>query len=341
VTVCEVLAEIPRLSVLVVGDVCLDRWCRYEPSFAEPSRETGLRRIAVVEVERTPGGGGTVASNLAALGAGKVAVLGAVGDDGHAAELREALLGRGIVTELIVDEGRLTFCYTKLLNRSTGIEDLSRVDFVSERALPPEIERQVLERFQELAPRFDVVIVSDQMEQGAGGTVTAGLREVLAGFALAYPEKVVWGDSRVRAEDFRHVLMKLNEDEANQASSRIGRRGDYDGLRLHIGHEYMIVTSGAAGALVVTAAGEIAVPGRKVDNPLDLCGAGDSFNAGAAMAFRICGDLVQATRFGNLVASITITKQGTGTASASELLAVARGEGEAEECNASRQSGHD
>ena len=58
--------------MLVVGDVCLDRWCTYDPSLAEPSRETGIPRIGVVSTEVTPGAAGTVANNLAALGAPRV-----------------------------------------------------------------------------------------------------------------------------------------------------------------------------------------------------------------------------------------------------------------------------
>ena len=87
---------------LVVGDICLDRWCRYDPALADPSRETGIPRIGVVATEVTPGAGGTVANNLAALGAGSVAVLGVVGDDGFGYELRAALAARGISHELLV-----------------------------------------------------------------------------------------------------------------------------------------------------------------------------------------------------------------------------------------------
>jgi rfaE bifunctional protein kinase chain/domain len=320
VKVAEVLAAIPRLSVLVVGDVCLDRWCRYEPDFAEPSRETGLPRVAVVEMERSPGGAGNVATNVAALGAGQVTVLGTVGDDGHAVELREALRARCITAELVADRGGLTFTYTKLINRATGVEDLPRIDFLSAGERPAEVEGRLLKRFEELAPRFDVVIVS-----------------VLAQFAEAHPETVVWVDSRVRSELFRHVLVKLNEDEAAEACSRIGLAGDYDGLRRHVGQRCMIVTRGRAGAVVVTPAGQIVVPGRIVEHPTDICGAGDSFNAGGAMALRITGDPVEAARFGNLVASITVTKPGTGTASPEELLTAV--EGHEEECASSNNAG--
>ena len=77
-----ILQAFRGLRVLVAGDVCLDRWCRYDPREGLPSRETGLPRVGVVSTEVTAGAAGTVANNLASLGAGRVAVLGVVGEDG-------------------------------------------------------------------------------------------------------------------------------------------------------------------------------------------------------------------------------------------------------------------
>jgi sugar/nucleoside kinase (ribokinase family) len=76
--------------------------------------------------------------------------------------------------------------------------------------------------------------------------------------------------------------------------------------------------------LVVDSNSETLVPARVVEQPVDICGAGDSFSAGAAMALAITGSATRAAEFGNLVASITIMKHGTGTANAAELLAAAR-----------------
>ncbi|MDR3717368.1 MAG: PfkB family carbohydrate kinase [Bryobacteraceae bacterium] len=323
-TVAEILAAIPGLSALVVGDVCLDRWCRYEPSFNEPSRETGIPRVAVVEVERTPGAAGTIAANLVALGTGRVSVIGVAGSDGHAHELRQALDERGIdASGLVTDPRGLTFTYTKLINRQSGIEDLPRIDYVNSGDLAPAVEREVVARFEASAPRFDVVLVSDQMELDAGGVVTSALRDALASFAARHPEKIVWVDSRARPERFRGVLVKLNEDEAAAACRRLGIATDYQALRRHIGHGTLILTKGSAGAVVVTESGEQSVPARRVDNVVDICGAGDSFNAGGALALRLTQDPLMAARFGNLVASITVTKRGTGTASPEEVLRAA------------------
>ena len=66
-----ILEAFPRYSALVVGDICLDRWCTYDPATAEPSHETGIPRIGVVSTEVAPGGGGNVANNLASLGIGR------------------------------------------------------------------------------------------------------------------------------------------------------------------------------------------------------------------------------------------------------------------------------
>src|SRR4051794_39669955 len=92
----EILERMRDLRVLIVGDICLDRWCRYSPAHTEVSRETGIPRTAVVHVDTTAGAAGTIANNMAALGVAGVSVLGAIGDDGFGFELGRALARQGI-----------------------------------------------------------------------------------------------------------------------------------------------------------------------------------------------------------------------------------------------------
>jgi len=75
---------------------------------------------------------------------------------------------------------------------------------------------------------------------------------------------------------------------------------------------------------VVDAEGERWVRTRPVKKPVDICGAGDSFSAGAAMALAVSGDAEASVRFGNLVASVTIMKKGIGTAAPAEVMAAGR-----------------
>jgi rfaE bifunctional protein kinase chain/domain len=319
--VAEMLAEFPRRSALVVGDICLDRWCTYDPATAEASRETGIARIGVVATEITPGAGGTIASNLAKLGVGRVSVLGAIGADGFGYELRQSLESRGISTGLLVQSDELsTFTYTKLINASRGIEDQPRIDFINTRPLPETIERQIVARLRDRAGNFDVILVSDQAETEHGGVVTPAVRELLAEMA---PGKVVLADSRRRAAEFRNVILKPNAQEAACASTSLFGCLDYQRLRKHVRAPLLFVTQGPRGVIVVEDGRETAIATRVMDKPVDICGAGDSFAAGAGMALAVTGSPVDAARFGNLVASVTIMKKGTGTASPAEVLALA------------------
>jgi len=316
----EMLAAIAKLRVLIVGDLALDRWCRYDPALADVSRETGIPRIAVVAAECTPGAAGTVAGNVAALGA-QATLLSAIGPDGYGFEVRRALRERGIEDRLVEWPGFATFTYTKLINARTGAEDLPRVDFVNPRALPRELEGEIVRRFAAEAPAFDLVLVSDQAETPEGGIVTPVLREAIAHFAEESPARLVWVDSRLHTELFRGVIVKPNRAEAEAASKRALGRIDFAGLRRLLRAPLLFVTQGEEGVAVVGESGSEFVPARRIARPVDICGAGDSFTAGAALAFQVTGDAIEAARFGNLVASITVMKRGTGTASPAEVLA--------------------
>ena len=321
-TVAEILAALPRYSVLVCGDICLDRWCTYDPATAEPSRETGIPRIGVVSTEVTPGAGGTVANNVAALGIQRSAVLGVIGDDGFGYELTHALNSRGISTDLLVRTKELpTFTYTKLINAATGLEDLPRVDFINTRPLSEALEAQILGYLRDYADSFDIIFVSDQAETKRGGVITQAVRNQLAELVDKRPDKVVLVDSRVRVERFRKLILKPNQQEAAAACIGLFGEVDYQRLRAHAESKLMFVTKGSEGVVVVEDGLETPVATQAIEKPVDICGAGDSFSAGLGTALAVTKSPTEAARFANLVASITIMKKGTGTASPEELLA--------------------
>jgi rfaE bifunctional protein kinase chain/domain len=319
VTAAEILSSVRGKRALVIGDICLDRWCIYDPSLAEQSRETGIPRIAVIETSVTPGAAGTVANNLVALGA-EVEVVGVIGEDGFGFELVGALERGAIGSKNAVRSSMMpTFTYTKLINRATREEDRPRVDFVFTRPVPSEVERAVLVGVGEAWRRNEVVLVSDQAETHLGGIVTPRVRELIGELAAGDPGRVVWVDSRMRAELFRNVVLKCNQDEAAAASSRCAGSD----LRRHTAAPLVVVTKGKEGALLIHAGGEDLIPTTPVANPVDICGAGDSFSAGAALALAAGASPADAVSFGNLIASITIMKKGTGTASPDEVLRAA------------------
>jgi sugar/nucleoside kinase (ribokinase family) len=115
--------------------------------------------------------------------------------------------------------------------------------------------------------------------------------------------------------------MKVNRQEAREACRRLNIPVDYTALREALAAPALFVTEGAEGVRIVTPQGLRHVPTRPIENPVDICGAGDSFSAGAVCALALGATESEAAHFGNLVASITVMKPGTGTASPAELLA--------------------
>ena len=147
-----------------------------------------------------------MATNLAALGPGRVAVLGVRGDDGFGFELDRSLAERGINPELMVKiKDWHTFTYTKVINSETGIEDKPRLDFISTKPLPAQAEEQVLHNLRSAIVAYDAILVADQAETNAGGVVTPAVRSLIIELATKYPEKVFLVDSRLRADLFRKV----------------------------------------------------------------------------------------------------------------------------------------
>src|SRR5262245_27999893 len=87
----RILAAAPGLTVVVLGDLFLDRHLDLDAALTEPWLETGLDAYQVVRVRPFPGAAGTVINNLAALGVGRIRPVAVIGDDGEGHELRQCL----------------------------------------------------------------------------------------------------------------------------------------------------------------------------------------------------------------------------------------------------------
>src|SRR5262245_60674208 len=165
----QILDQIPRLTVGVLGDLFLDRYLDLDASLTEPSLETGLDAYQVVRVRSYPGAAGTVINNLAALGVGRILPFAVIGDDGEGYELRQALAKLSAVDGAGVFSwsSRRTPTYTKPMLCEAGKEarELSRLDVHNRSRLPGEAEERLLQVFERAWPTLDGVVVLDQVSQ--------------------------------------------------------------------------------------------------------------------------------------------------------------------------------
>lgn len=108
-----------------------------------------------------------------------------------------------------------------------------------------------------------------------------------------------------------------NETEA-EALTGVGIKGVEDAKKaaavlLDKGVKNVIITLGKGGALLMNREQSVHVPARVVES-VDTTGAGDAFNGGFATALSEGKSIIDAVRFGNIVASISVTRRGTAPA---------------------------
>jgi len=316
----ELLEQFPRRRVAVLGDFFLDKYLEVDRGLDEPSVETGLVAYQVVRVRRAPGAAGTVVNNLAALGAGELHAIGAVGDDGEAFDLCQGLNRIGCSTGgLLRCPELLTPTYLKPCDASVvGLAgEHSRYDTKNRTPTPRDIVDRVATELERVLPRVDALLVMDQVEMPDCGVITSLLRDRLSELAQRFPNVLFWADSRRHIRLFRNVTIKANQFEAvHRLNPAVGEEVSHDELqrlvpelRSEMGAP-VFVTCGERGILVSDPAVTL-VPTLKATGPIDPTGAGDSVSAGAVLSLTSGATPAEAALIGNLVASITIKQLGT------------------------------
>ncbi len=314
------LARLPALRLIVLGDFFLDRYLEIDRALAETSLETGLEAHQVTAIRSSPGAAGNVAANLAALGV-QVSALGVIGEDGQGYDLLRALGERGIETAaMLARPERSTPTYTKPLLREPdgSVHELSRLDIKNRQPLARDAEDVVIARLSSLLADADGGIVVDQVQERNCGVVTDRVRQSLIDLAGQFPGKVLIADSRTRIGEYRQMLLKPNEREA-MAATRPQVPGPFSlaqaeqaGRELaERGARPVFVTVGELGILLCDGRRCQRVPAVPARGEIDIVGAGDSTMAGIAAALAAGATLPEAALVGNLVASVTIRQLGT------------------------------
>jgi len=320
-----ILSGIRSVKIALIGDLCLDIYWLADMRRSELSRETPHFPLPVIEERTSPGAGGNVAANVAALEPGRFTALGAIGDDWRGKLLMDAFTSRGIDrTHVITDRDRFTCAYCKPLKQGySGIpaED-PRIDFENFTPLPAEAEDQLIAALDEISPGIDALCVSDQFRFGC---ITPRVRERIN--QLAESGLFVVVDSRDRIGEYRHAFLKPNEIECANAlgcelPAGLQRAAEITLLLAKRNHSCVAMTFGERGCVLCDGDTRAHVPTLPASPPIDTVGAGDCFLSAFTCALAAGASSPEAASFANLAASVVIRKIGTtGTASSEEIRA--------------------
>lgn len=309
-----------KISVAVVGDVCLDHYYFIDGSRSEISVETGLRTLSVSDSRYSLGGAGNVATTCRTLGSGRVDLYGVVGNDMEAMILRSLCEKEGIGTGGIVTQktGWKTSMYHKVISEG---KELPRYDLGNFNAIKKSTQKKLLAILEKNLVSYQCVILNEQL---LTGLTDESFVEEVNGLIKDHPGIVWLADTRHYLGRYKGVVAKMNDREAKALCGSDNLGEAVTRLSLKWGKP-VVVTLGRNGAFCADGKRTHRILGIDFTRKIDTVGAGDAFIASMAVALAGGMDIFSATEIGNLGASASVLVLfRTGNPSVADIRCVAR-----------------
>ena len=316
----QILAAAAGATVLVVGDVMLDRYISGAVDRVSP--EAPVPVVRVESESAAVGGAGNVAANVAALGA-RCRIVGCAGRDAAGEDLRQELERLGVLTDgIVVTDERPTTVKTRILARR---QQVVRFDRESEAELSDPIARRVAESVADFAEESDVIVAEDYNK---GLLVPFVIERLLAAARLRGIPSVV--DPK-RRNFFAYRGATVFKPNAKELEDALGARVHPDdpewmeATRVRLECTHLLLTLGERG-MALQSPGELPTRVPTVARGVyDVSGAGDTVTAVVAVALAAGASVAEAAILANHAAAIEVGKAGVATVSPEELRAHVRG----------------
>ena len=316
----DLIGSFPNKSVLVVGDLMLDRFVYGNVQRISP--EAPVQVIDANDPEEIAGGAGNVARNVVTLGA-KCAVVGIVGRDEAGARLQELLSQVKVDAFLVDGRRRITTVKTRYVANLHSTH-LLRADREDTRAIADVVEDELLGVVLERMPHADLVLLSDYQK----GVLTPRILSEIIRHAREANKLVVVDPKGSDYTRYRGVTaLTPNLSELSRA---LGRQipSDVDSVReaaiqlLDLTEsQIVLVTLGEKGLVAVNRDGSTASFEPAARRVVDVSGAGDTVVASFALALATGATAQTAAKLANAAAGVVVFKRSTATVSAEELRA--------------------
>lgn len=300
---------VARARVLVIGDVMLDRYWFGEVERISP--EAPVPVVHVAKREDRLGGAANVARNIVSLGA-QATLVGVVGQDEAATQVRHLLKEACIATHLVSDPDHPTTLKMRVLGRQ---QQLLRIDFEEKpgAAMLTAMQQQIVP----LLDQHDVVVLSDY----AKGVLAQVEPFIAMARAKGLPVLVDPKGSNY-ARYHGATLVTPNRSEMQQAVGHWHSEQDLDAraqaLRAELGLEALLVTRSEQGMTLFTDHGRDHVEAQ-AHEVFDVSGAGDTVLATLAVMRATGMQWPDAMRWANKAGGIVVGKLGTSIVTQGEL----------------------
>jgi len=309
-------------KVLVVGDFMLDVYIYGDALRISP--EAPVPVLKVTKTEHGCGGAGSVAVDLAALGAIPCCI-GVIGDDTNGRILKKMLTETGAdITGLLTVTGRPTISKQRLIGlaQHRHQQQLFRMDEESTELLSDEQYENILQAYKDNLKKADIVCLQDYNK----GLLRLDICREMIELAKKASKKVLVDPCLAadyskyacatlitpnRQETFANVGFEIKTaDDAARAAEQLAQK-----LLL----EAVVITLDKEGAYLRTEKESEIVPTRP-RSVYDVTGAGDMVLATLAITLAADCDYKTAVQLSNITSGIEVEKFGAATVTIEEII---------------------
>mgnify|MGYP002855980737 CR=1 FL=1 len=320
----EIVKKIGESKILVVGDLALD-----EMVYGDTERISREAPVLILQHTHTNfilGGASNAAHNVSELNRGKVSVIGVIGDDYQAQDLKEAFKKANINCDsLIVDKERKTITKTRISGSCSQsvTQQIVRIDRQTNAPISSDTEKKMIEAIEKLLPEHDAIILSDYHI----GTLTDKIISTVVEGAKKY-NKIVIVDAQKELNRYKGVTSMTPNlpDTQKHVGYYLRDKADFlmagGKLIKETDAESVLITCGSDGMVVIEKEGKYThIPVFNKSKVFDVTGAGDTVTATYTLALAAGAEPVYAAIIGNIAAGIVIKQYGCATTTIDEILA--------------------
>lgn len=315
--------NLTNAKVLVIGDLALDEMIYGDTE--RISREAPVLILQHTHTNLILGGASNAAHNASVLNAGKVGVIGVVGDDYQAEQLISTLIQANIDTKYVVkDKNRKTITKTRISGSCSHsiTQQIVRIDRQTSGPLSEETENAIISNMEKAIPQYDAIILSNYHI----GTLTQKIIDAAIKFANTY-NKIIVADAQKDLDKYKNVTSMTPNlpDTQNFVGFAIS-----DNATLHDAGKKLfevsnaksvLITCGSDGMVAFDDKGEIfKIPVFNKSEVFDVTGAGDTVTSVFTMALAIGAEPEYAAIIGNIAAGLVVRHFGCATTTIEEIL---------------------
>jgi D-beta-D-heptose 7-phosphate kinase/D-beta-D-heptose 1-phosphate adenosyltransferase len=309
-------------KVLVVGDFMLDVYIYGDALRISPEAPVPVLKVA--KTEYRCGGAGSVATNLAALGAAPYC-LGVIGNDHNSKILKQKLEEIGAdITCLLEVSDRPTISKQRLIGLAQHLhrQQLIRMDQESTEPLSNELNEAILQAYKDKLPQVDIVCLQDYNK----GLLNDSLCRQMIQLATQASKKVLV-DPSLTSDYSKYLGATVITPNRKESSGAVGFEITSPETAAKAAEELMqklklqavVITLDKEGAYLKTGDKSQIIPTRP-RSVYDVTGAGDMVLATLAATLAAGCDYETAVQLSNIAGGIEVEKFGTATVSVEEIV---------------------